>query len=133
LSLIERLDQAENQDQTLSREEQLINEWREIEQIERQAKARKEQLREEVEALLEDGIYVGDEFSHLTFQERRTLEVDSAKLLAVLGQDIYNKVSEVSVTKVRKMADAGVIAPRELAKVAKEKVSRALVNKVVKR
>lgn len=131
MSLIERLDQAENQDQTLSREQQVINEWREIEQLERQAKARKEQLREEVEAFLADGIFVGDEYSYLTYQERKTLEVDSGKLLAVLGQDIYNKVSEVSVTKVRKMADAGVISEKELAKVAKEKVTRALVNKAV--
>lgn len=131
MSLIERLDQAENQDQNLSREQQVINEWREIEQLERQAKARKEKLREEVEAFLADGIFVGDEFSYLTWQERKSLDVDGAKLLKVLGQEIYNKVSDVSAAKVKKLAEAGAISAKELNQVAKEKVSKALVNKAV--
>lgn len=131
MSLIERLDQAENQDQALSREQQIINEWREIEQVTRQAEARKKVLREEVEVLLADGIFVGDEFSYLTYQERKTLDVDGAKLLKVLGQEIYNKVSEVSAAKVKKLAEAGAISEKELARVATEKVTTALVNKAV--
>lgn len=107
--------------------EELFRLYFEADQAEKVAKARKEELRKEIEPLLGEGEYVGNDLFFLTYSPRSTYEVDSTAFRIKFGPEVFAQCAEVNSKRLKEALDSGSFKKDDLDGVATEKIVQALV------
>jgi hypothetical protein len=89
--------------------ERLARLWIKAWSVKKEAEARMNALRKEIEAILDEGEIVGNSTGYVVWETTKRLRADPAGLLAAVGPQTYLRVSEVSTTKVRELIQAGLV------------------------
>ena len=108
--------------------ERLARLWIKAWSVKKEAQARMDALRVEIEAILNEGEIVGNSTGDVVWDTSKRLRADPGGLFQALGAQTYLRVSEVSTTKLRELVQAGLV-PAE-ADYLRTEVMRKLVTRL---